>query len=887
MAPHRYGSNSTKSGGYNSPAKRGAGYRRYNDDPGCFIIDGAAAREKFPRPPGLLSPDVVYSDAPARDGNTSPKKGESSTPGEVDKSAARSFLWNTLDAVLMKPNEVATNFPIPLASICTPFSDGADSGSLPISDPGEEDPLRCPRCRCYANPFFKWSQRDQHKLQCNMCTHHMEVPKAYLEDLDRAGNTADEERHPELSCGSVDYLAPEHLDLDRPAGPSSPAVVFLLEASADSIASGVYSSSLMAIEQMLGDPDSLLRRRVCFITFDDCVQLFAPTRSGRFRRIAIRCMDDPFVPVSAHSLFVDVGDDDWRADLQDLLLLLQQDEPECQSSSPGGSPPASPSRGSRSQSPSASPSRSQSRSHPGGTASRCNVAGNALRVAVDILTQVGGGDVQLMLATSPSAGLGAPVLPVMPEKSTVPQNAPFFSETLSTCLKGGIAVNVVTAPSFGVQMDLETLQWLSWRTGGDTLHLPSFTPESHGYRMLEHLRHWAGKMQGSAYSCVVKIRCSKGLTCGGLLAPWPAATGSTDGSAFELPRISADTSFIFDIKPELEAESEEDYYYNRREPAKRFHYVQLAVLYTNVRGERMLRLHTTSISIVANVRSVFASASIGPLMTYLVKKAASAALDPKLSAKVAPKDAMLEFVLATCAMYQRHCYNAEIGSKSIVITKRLNLLPLYVLGARKLFYSIMGTGDTGNEFFRKLMRMPVHSILAALYPRIYPVDIPEQLSDGESVMEGSSRSPLKIPVEKRAPSSPSSSSSLPAPLAPMHDSVTKMAWPAYMITNGFGAWMYRSPNGPFAHIETQAEAERVKAAADGVCNQVREALEPSPMYLPMTEITNLSTAAEEPREQKIFIATLFIEDEGFTEHSYPDWIQFLQSQLQRQMKESD
>eukprot|EP00929_Paragymnodinium_shiwhaense_P119322 TRINITY_DN91205_c0_g1_i1.p1 TRINITY_DN91205_c0_g1~~TRINITY_DN91205_c0_g1_i1.p1 ORF type:complete len:868 (-),score=156.81 TRINITY_DN91205_c0_g1_i1:152-2686(-) len=841
MAP----SSPSKYGG-NSPSRRTAA-RRANEDTGFVAIDAAGPKEKFPRPPALLTPEAVYGDGPPQlEEASSPKKSKEASSKTV-QNASRQFMWSTTESVIIKPQHVASTLPIPLATICAPFADGADAGLLPLSEQGKEaEPLRCPRCRSYANPFFRWSAKEINRFQCNMCTHHLAVRDDFLEDMDRAGQSADEDRHPEFTQASVDFVAPGAFDLDRPAGPTVPAVVFLLEASTDAVESGLYDAALKAMERVVDDTESPLRRRVCLMTFDESLHFFVPTRGGRFRQVHVRSIDDdgkedPLIPVSHASLFVDTSDDLARGDFRDLAQLLQQQHQEDVFGSPSSRTPSS---GCGSQ---------------GAGTSRCSVAGSALSAAIEVLTTAGGGDVLIFHATSPSAGRGAPLLPEVPEKTSAPQHPAFYQDVFARCTKGGVAVNVVTAPTMQTQLDLETLQWLSWRTGGDTAHLPNFTPQFAGPQLEQFMVHWAGKMQGSGYSCVVKLRCSKGLQCKGLVAPWPAAPGSTDQSAFELPRISPDTSFVFELQPDIESETDDDQYrYRQRDYGKKLLYMQLAVLYTNTRGQRLLRVHTTSINVVHSVRQVYQASSIGPLMAYFVKKAADTALDStQPGSRLLPRDFLLESALKVLSTYQQQCcYSTEVGLKTLVVNQRLKLLPVYMLGARKLLYSILGTGMVGNELLRKLMRMPIHSLLPTLYPRIYPVKPLEREQDGTPC---------------------ASNNALPTALAPIQEIVLKGAYPAYVLTNGLGLWVYRNPTPAEQVVCTP---EDCMEAVHSICEQLRETLEPGPQFLPLAEITNLSTASSESRDQKVFMATLFVEDEGFTEMSYRGWVDFLQGQVQ-------
>lgn len=419
-------------------------------------------------------------------------------------------------------------------------------------------------------------------------------------------------------------------------------------------------------------------------------------------------------------------------------------------------------------------------------------------------------------------------------------------------------MNVITAPGPNVELDVETLQWLVWRTGGDVLHLPSFSGAC-APKITQHLTHWAGKMQGSAYDCVVKIRCSKGLKCSELLAPWPAAKGS-DNSAFELPRISADTSFVFSLK--LEDCEDEDYTWTS-------YYVQLAVLYTNVRGERLLRIHTTAIPVANSIKMVYQHANVGPLMALLVRRAAITTQQKQSGdATRAQRDCLLEFLLQVLKHYHRHCYRSECGDCAVAISKRLNLLPLYILGARKLMYSVEGMGPLRQEFHERLLRMPTHSLLVALYPRVYPIAAEEDNSANEGDITCSTADPDAIP----------------APIAPIQDSMAKGVWPAYLVVNGLSAWMFLKPScksdGDTAH-ENKFHIDNpvsLRSAAASVCTQVREALEPTPTSLPMLDL-KIGSAVDMTRNHKIFLGSLFVEDECLAELAYPEWILYLHDQL--------
>eukprot|EP00408_Alexandrium_pacificum_P015796 CAMPEP_0171183960 /NCGR_PEP_ID=MMETSP0790-20130122/15547_1 /TAXON_ID=2925 /ORGANISM="Alexandrium catenella, Strain OF101" /LENGTH=429 /DNA_ID=CAMNT_0011648951 /DNA_START=1 /DNA_END=1290 /DNA_ORIENTATION=- len=423
---------------------------------------------------------------------------------------------------------------------------------------------------------------------------------------------------------------------------------------------------------------------------------------------------------------------------------------------------------------------------------------------------------------------------------------------LELCRRGGVAVNVITAPAPGVQLDTATLQWLPWRTGGDVLHIPTFD-ETCSSQLADSLRHWITQMQGSAYDCVVKLRCSKGLSCKSLLAPWKAAASSPDQSAFEIPRLSPDSSMTFVLEPETE-EEDEDTFYTRRDHRKQL-YIQAAVLYTNTHGERLLRVHTTAVGVVTTVRALYQSVSVAPLITFIFKQAISVCLDQKQGSKILPRDMLLEFCLQVLAVYRRHCHSMEIDGPTLVTSRRLSMLPLYILSARKLLYFIMNSPEhQGNtdEHLRRLCRMPVHSVMAALYPRVYP--LPAAVHEGAD---------------------------LPYQCYTLQEQVTMGTSPAYLITNGFGAWFYE--------VEGSGSPKKIPRAAlrrnaEVLCQRLQEAMEPSPVWMPLKDLPRLNGSAtpggdDLSWQDQVLLSTLFVEDEGVTEMSYADWIQFLYTQV--------
>jgi protein transport protein SEC24 len=67
--------------------------------------------------------------------------------------------------------------------------------------------IRCKRCRTYMNPFMAWVDGGR-RFACNVCSMMNEVSVEYFAALDANGRRIDSDERPELSQGSVEYVAP-------------------------------------------------------------------------------------------------------------------------------------------------------------------------------------------------------------------------------------------------------------------------------------------------------------------------------------------------------------------------------------------------------------------------------------------------------------------------------------------------------------------------------------------------------------------------------------------------------------------------------------------------------------------------------------------------------
>jgi len=229
-------------------------------------------------------------------------------------------------------------------------------------------------------------------------------------------------------------------------------------------------------------------------------------------------------------------------------------------------------------------------------------------------------------------------------------------------------------------------------------------------------------------------------------------------------------------------------------------------------------------------------------------------------------------------------------------------LPLYVLTARKLLYTIASSVEDrvqAEENLQKLLRMPIHTLMAALYPRVYP--LPAALHEGAD---------------------------LPRPIPAMEHQIAKGASPAYLITNGLGMWYYQVSRGDDSGDSgASPSTEELRNNAVQLAEKIRREFHPSPAWIPLTELSRLPSAMVSPQmpdstptapsgrprfgsrtpgpktpgglnadgcggtggtgaplpeiswQEKVLLSSLLVEDDGVTEMSYAAWVQFIQEQV--------
>ncbi|KAF4733424.1 Protein transport protein Sec24D, variant 2, partial [Perkinsus olseni] len=353
---------------------------------------------------------------------------------------------------------------ISLGIIAQPFAElSNDERDVPLINYGEAGPMRCPRCRAYANPAFQWIGGGEECI-CNFCNYVMEVPQIHQCPVPNM------RERPELEFGSVDYVAPS--DYLRPDGSSTerpPGFCFVVDCGYCSVASGMFHQVIASIRTLLSYIPSLAE--ICFIFFDDVIHFYRLNSAEVSEEIVVADVDDPFLPIHASALFVNPHSSEEA--IESLLdLVIREVE--------------------STKRPSAS----------------CGLA--ALQVAIEGLAMHGGGSVMIFYGTHPDIGIGS----LRPSQGIIP--SPLLAGTVFSRPAGSTAVSVdtfVAVPSSSVDNKdarLPTLCYLTANTGGNIHVYHSFSVEDDGEAL--HFDIARAVTKAAAYGCVVQARASRGLS---------------------------------------------------------------------------------------------------------------------------------------------------------------------------------------------------------------------------------------------------------------------------------------------------------------------------------------------------------------------------------------
>jgi len=342
--------------------------------------------------------------------------------------------------------------------------------------------------------------------------------------------------------------------------------------------------------------------------------------------------------------------------------------------------------------------------------------GAALRAAVELVGSCGGGHVIMFHASLPNMGIGAlqhrDELKMQLSKQEVagaegglfaPQQPAFFEGIVTDGLLKGVAVSTVCAPAAGAYIDMASLSVLPRCTGGAICYLPGFDPARDGERLHYDISRLV--VQPCVYSCVLKLRCSKGLQVESMYGTWEPEV--IDPSTFQVSRLSVDGTVNFTVT------------HTERIEGRKHVYMQIACLHTTRQGHRYIRIHTLQLPVTTSLSNIFRYTEIDAVTNLLLKQAVSTVL----SGNGDFKDKIVRSCVNMLHAYRVNCASMTSAGQ-LILPESLKLLPLYVGSIRKMAAFRSGSDIRADDRITALIHMlglPMALTGPLVYPRIFPL----------------------------------------------------------------------------------------------------------------------------------------------------------------------
>ncbi|XP_074276585.1 protein transport protein SEC24 A-like isoform X1 [Silene latifolia] len=561
---------------------------------------------------------------------------------------------------------LASRWHLPLGAVVCPLAEASEEEEVPIVNFGSIGIIRCRRCRTYVNPYVTFTDNGR-KWRCNLCALLNEVSGDYFAQLDATGRRIDADQRPELTKGSVEFVAPTEY-MVRP--PMPPLYFFLIDVSVSAVRSGMLEVVAQTIKSSLDKLPGFPRTQIGFITFDSTIHFYnLKSTLTQPQMMVVSDVEDVFVPLP-DDLLVNLSESrNVVESFLDSLPTMFEDTMNVESA-----------------------------------------FGPALKAAFMVMRQLGG-KLLIFQNSLPSIGVGrlrlrgddVRVYGTDKEHSLRVAEDPFYKQMAADFSKYQIGVNVYAFSD--KYTDIASLGTLSKYTGGQVYFYPSFKS---GIQQ-DKLRHELGRdlTRETAWEAVMRIRCGKGVRFSTYHGNFMLR--STDLLA--LPAVDCDKAFAMQLCLDEALLTTQTVYF------------QVALLYTASCGERRIRVHTAAAPVVSDLGEMYRQADTGALVSVLSRLAIEKTLSSKLDDA---RTYLLKIVVKALKEYRNlHAVQHRLAGR-MIYPESLKCLPLYMLALCKSTPLRGGFADVQLDercaVGSILMTLPVKSLLKFLYPSLIRVD---------------------------------------------------------------------------------------------------------------------------------------------------------------------
>lgn len=536
--------------------------------------------------------------------------------GNCSPRIVRSTLYN-----IPATDELSSTAKVPMCLVIQPLAlPGTDDNIIPVVDHGPGGPVRCRRCKAYicAGAVFIDGGR---RFHCIFCQCVNDVPESYFCHLDHTGRRRDIEQRPELTSGSVEFVATSQYSSRDVI--HIPCILFVIDASYAAVQSGALIAALHSIRSSL----ELLPRRadgqgtkIGIMTFDKVVHFYNLSESlSQPQMMVMSDVEDPFVPMQS-GLFVD------PVASKELIESVLNTIPTLFANNKVTEP-----------------------------------AFGAAVLCAQLALKRTGGRALVFQTGLPSAVPGKlkkredTSLMGTPKEKTlfVPQDD-FYPKLAKSCTECGVCFDLFLFPNS--YMDIATVGSLASITGGAIYRYMYFKSGSDTAKVASDVRKIIKTMRGG--DGMLRVRCSTGLRA----VDYYGAMLVNNTSDVEFAGLDSEKSLVVRIKHD-----------DKLNPTSDAHF-QVALLYTTALGERRIRVHTLALRCTDQVQEIFRGADMDALVNSMVKLAIKDTLSINLQEI---REKIQNQCVGVLAAYRKSCANSNTGSGQLILPECLKLFPVY------------------------------------------------------------------------------------------------------------------------------------------------------------------------------------------------------------------
>ncbi|KAK7284452.1 hypothetical protein RJT34_19198 [Clitoria ternatea] len=561
---------------------------------------------------------------------------------------------------------LASRWHLPLGAVVCPLAEPPDGEEVPIVNFAPASVVRCRRCRTYVNPYMTFTEAGR-KFRCNVCTLLNDVPSEYYAQLDATGRRVDINQRPELTKGTVEFVAPAEY-MVRP--PMPPVYFFLIDVSVSAVRSGMIEVVAQTIKSCLDELPGFPRTQIGFATFDSTIHFYNMKSSlTQPQMLVVSDLDDIFVPLP-DDLLVNLSESRSVVEtFLDSLPTMFQDNVNLESA-----------------------------------------FGPALKAAFMVMSQLGG-KLLIFQNTLPSIGVGR--LKLRGDDSRVygtdkehglrlPED-PFYKQMAAEFSKYQISANVYAFSD--KYTDIASLGTLAKYSAGQVYYYPAFQSAIHGEKLRHELRR--DLIRETAWEAVMRIRCAKGVRFTTYHGNFMLR--STDLLA--LPAVDCDKAFAMQLSLEETLLTTQTMYF------------QVALLYTASCGERRIRVHTMAVPVVTDLADIYRLADTGAIVSLLSRLA----IEKTLSQKLEDARSVVQQRIVKALKEYRNLYAVQHRlANRMIYPESLKFLMLYGLALCRSTALRGGYGDVPLDerctSGHIMMTVSIKRLLKLLYPSLIRLD---------------------------------------------------------------------------------------------------------------------------------------------------------------------